>query len=150
MIAVIQRVKSCSVWIDKEKKDSINTGILILLGIEKNDDTNDMKYLTNKIINMRIFNDNNDKMNLSIKDIQGEMMVVSQFTLCAEIKKGNRPSYINAMNSKDARLLYNKFTKHIKQNYSKVKSGIFQSHMKINLINNGPVTIIARSRNESN
>ena len=147
MIAIIQRVKSCNVKINNLKTASIEKGILVFLGIERNDDISDIKYCTNKIINLRIFNDTNDKMNLSVKDINGEVMVVSQFTLCGKTDKGSRPSYISAMNINLARDLYNKFLDYMEQCYYNIKSGTFQAHMTINLINDGPVTLIVRSKN---
>ena len=150
MIAVVQRVESCSVWIENLKKSSIAKGILILLGVEKYDSIDDIKYLTNKIIKLRIFNDSNNKMNLSVKDIEGGIMVVSQFTLCADVNKGNRPSYINAMQPKEAEKLYNQFINYIKKDYVNVKQGLFKSNMNIDLINQGPVTIITRSNHATN
>ena len=150
MIAVIQRVQSCSVWIKNQKKSSTGKGILILLGVEKHDSAFDIKYLTNKIIKLRIFNDSNNQMNLSVKEIEGDIMIVSQFTLCADISKGNRPSYINAMEPKEAEKLYNAFIKCMKKNYAHVNQGIFKANMNIDFINSGPVTIIARSNHASN
>ena len=132
--------------VNNQQKSSIGTGMLVLLGIEKYDSMIDIKYLTNKIIKLRIFNDNNDKMNLSIKDIKGAIMVVSQFTLCANLDKGNRPSYKNAMHGEGAKKLYNQFVNYIKKEYNHIQEGIFQANMQINLINNGPVTIIIRSQ----
>ncbi len=145
MIAVVQRVNSCLVSIDNQDDTSINKGILVLLGIEENDDLNDVKYCAKKIINLRIFNDNQRKMNLSVADINAEIMVVSQFTLCGNTKRGNRPSYISAMDVDVAKILYNQFLDYINQCYPNIKSGTFQADMNIALENSGPVTLIIRS-----
>ncbi len=147
MIAVVQRVNSCVVKIKNKENCSIGKGILVLLGIEDGDGVNDIKYCVKKLINLRIFNDNNGKMNLSTMDIDAEIMVVSQFTLCGNTKKGNRPSYVSAMDVNLAKKLYNKFLDYMNQCYSKVKSGTFQADMNINLENDGPVTLIIRSKN---
>ena len=146
MIATIQ-VDKCDVRIDSQLQSSIGVGMLVLLGIEKYDSIVDIKYLTNKIIKLRIFNDNNDKMNLSIIDIRGAIMVVSQFTLCANLDKGHRPSYVNAMEPQGAEKLYNQFINYMKKKYHDIQEGVFRANMQINLINNGPVTIILRSQN---
>ena len=146
MIAVLQRVKSCSVDIENVTQTSIKKGMLVLLGIEVDDSDHDIKYITNKLLKLRIFNDSDNRMNLSVMDINGEIMVVSQFTLCGETKKGNRPSYIKAMSADQARELYNQFTSYISSVYSKIKTGTFQADMDINLVNDGPVTLIVRSR----
>ena len=147
MIAVVQRVNSCVVKIKSKDDSSIGKGILVLLGIEDGDGVIDIKYCVKKLINLRIFNDNNGKMNLSTMDIDAEIMVVSQFTLCGNTKKGNRPSYVSAMDVNLAKKLYNKFLDYMNQCYSKVKSGTFQADMNINLENDGPVTLIIRSEN---
>jgi len=146
LIAVIQRVTSCDVSIDGDITSSIKTGILVLLGIQNEDNQDDIKYISNKILKMRIFNDNQKHMNLSVGDVDGSIMIVSQFTLCGDVKRGNRPSYINAMDVDLARGVYNSFIDYIGSCYSKVKSGIFQANMKVNLINDGPVTLIIRSK----
>lgn len=146
MIAVIQRVKSCDVSVEDSVISSIKTGILVLLGIQNGDNQDDIKYISNKILKMRIFNDNQQHMNLSVGDVDGSIMVVSQFTLCGDVKKGNRPSYINAMDVDLARGVYNSFIDYICGCYSKVESGTFQANMKVNLINDGPVTLIIRSK----
>ena len=146
MIAVIQRVKSCDVSIDGSITSSINSGLLILLGIQNGDNQDDIKYISNKILKMRIFNDNQQQMNLAVGDVDGGIMVVSQFTLCGDVKKGNRPSYINAMDVDSAKGVYNSFIDYISECYSRVKSGTFQANMKVNLINDGPVTLILRSK----
>ena len=147
MIAVVQRVNSCVVSIDNKDSSSIGVGVLVLLGIEDGDGFDDIKYCAKKLINLRIFNDNHDKMNLSVIDVNAEIMIVSQFTLCGNTKKGNRPSYVSAMDVNLAKKLYNKFLDYMNQCYSKVKSGTFQADMNIKLENSGPVTLIIRSRN---
>ena len=147
MIAILQRVKSCDVHIDNKLAGSINNGILVLLGIEKDDNHDDIKYISKKILKMRIFNDNQKNMNLSVQDVDGSIMIVSQFTLCANVKKGNRPSYIDAMPINEARNVYNSFLSYMNEQYSKIESGIFQADMEVNLVNDGPVTISIRSKN---
>ena len=146
MIAVVQRVKSCDVSIDGSITSSINSGLLILLGIQNGDNQDDIKYISNKILKMRIFNDNQQQMNLAVGDVDGGIMVVSQFTLCGDVKKGNRPSYISAMDVHAAKGVYNSFIDYISECYSRVESGTFQANMKVNLINDGPVTLILRSK----
>ena len=125
---------------------SIGQGILVFIGIESNDSDKDIKYITQKLIKLRIFNDSNRKMNLSVHDIDGEIMVVSQFTLCGDTRKGNRPSYTNAMDVDQAQILYGDLLDYITGSYSRVKTGTFQANMDISLINDGPVTIIIRSK----
>ena len=146
MIAIIQRVTSCDVIIDKKPTSSINHGILVLLGIEKDDNLDDIKYISKKILKMRIFNDNQKNMNLSVQDVGGSIMIVSQFTLCANVKKGNRPSYIDAMPVNEARNIYNTFVDYMAEQHSKIESGVFQADMQVKLVNDGPVTISIRSR----
>ena len=147
MIAIVQRVTSCDVHIYNKLVSSINHGILVLLGIEKDDNHDDIKYLSKKILKMRIFNDNQKNMNLSVQDVDGSIMIVSQFTLCANVKKGNRPSYIDAMPINEARNVYNSFLNYMNEKYSKIESGIFQADMEVQLVNDGPVTISIRSKN---
>jgi len=147
LIAVIQRVVSCSVSIENTIHSKINNGILVLLGIENEDNFDTIKYIVHKIIKLRIFDDTQGKMNLSVNDIGGSIMVASQFTLCGATKKGNRPSYVKAMPPEQSRPLYNSFVDYIKSCYSKVESGIFQADMNISLVNDGPVTLIVRSNN---
>ena len=146
MIAIIQRVTSCDVVIDKKPTSSINHGILVLLGIEKDDNLDDIKYISKKILKMRIFNDNQKNMNLSVQDVDGSIMIVSQFTLCANVKKGNRPSYIGAMPINESRNIYNSFVDYMTEQHSKIESGVFQADMEVKLVNDGPVTISIRSR----
>lgn len=149
MRVVIQRVKKASVEVENKEISEIKNGLLILLGIETEDDFSDVEYLVKKIINLRIFNDENGIMNLSLVDIKGEVIVVSQFTLHANTKKGNRPSYIRAARPDTAIPLYEKFLSHF-ENESNIKplTGIFGAHMNVSLINDGPVTIIIDSKNK--
>tara|TARA_B100001750_G_scaffold153666_1_gene123218 strand:- start:238 stop:684 length:447 start_codon:yes stop_codon:yes gene_type:complete len=139
---VIQRVSKAAVIIDNTIYSSINEGILLLVGIEDNDSDSELIYYTKKIVNMRIFNDLNGKMNCSLLDIQGSILVVSQFTLCANTKKGNRPSYMHAANPDYARSLYHALIQELKNYEINVKKGRFGAHMKLDIINDGPVTIL--------
>ena len=148
MKAVIQRVSYASVTIDDTVRSSIKNGLLILLGICNDDGIADITWLSNKIINLRVFNDEQNVMNRSIMDTNGEIIVVSQFTLMASTKKGNRPSYIKAAKPEIAIPLYEQFVGQIEKDLNKkVGTGIFGADMKIELLNDGPVTIIIDSRN---
>lgn len=149
MRIVIQRVKEASVTIDGQGVSAIDQGLLLLLGIEPPDTEEDIIWLCRKINNLRIFSDEEGLMNLSIQDIKGAFLVVSQFTLYASTKKGNRPSYIKAAKPDIAIPLYESFVKHL-QNLSglKVETGEFGADMKVALINDGPVTIIIDSKNK--
>ena len=148
MKVVIQRVKECSVTIEREVKSKIGLGLLILLGIEGEDTEEDISWLCNKISNLRIFSDTEGKMNLSIMDVEGELLVVSQFTLHASTKKGNRPSFIQAAKPDFAIPMYEKFTQQLSLvSYRKVQTGEFGADMKVALLNDGPVTIIIDSKN---
>lgn len=147
MRAIIQRVSKASVTIDDYVKSQINKGLLVLLGIEENDNEKDIEWLVKKIINMRIFSDENDKMNLSVQDVDGDILVISQFTLFASTKKGNRPSFIQAAKPITAIPLYEQFLSMLKEALGKeIYSGEFGADMKIALINDGPVTIILDSK----
>jgi len=147
MIALLQRVTSASVQIENVIKSQIGKGLLVLVGIENADTTEDVEWLSSKIINLRIFNDGEGVMNLCIKNIDGDILVVSQFTLHASTKKGNRPSYIKAAKSDVAILLYQKFVKSLSEQLSKsVSTGEFGADMKVSLANDGPVTIIIDSK----
>lgn len=149
MRAVIQRVTEASVTINQEITASINSGLLVLVGIEDSDTMEDLEWLAGKITNLRIFNDNNGIMNVNIKDIQGEFLVVSQFTLHAATKKGNRPSYIRASKPDIAVPLYETFIARLKEiSGLPVKTGIFGADMKVALLNDGPVTIIIDTKNK--
>ena len=150
MIAVVQRVSGASVTIDNRVKSFIGTGLLVLLGIEEADGQEDIDWLSAKIVNLRIFNDEQGVMNVSVKDANGEVLVVSQFTLHASTKKGNRPSYIKAAKPEIAIPLYEAFIKAVEANLGKeVHTGEFGADMKINLLNDGPVTIIIDTKNKA-
>ncbi len=140
MKALIQRVKRASVAIEGELFSAINSGILVFLGVEKGDEKENAEKLAQKIVNLRIFEDENEKMNLSLKDVNGEMLVVSQFTLCGDCKKGTRPSFDKAANPDLAVDLYEYFIKCIDDNNISVKTGKFRAMMDVELINDGPVT----------
>ena len=147
MIAVIQRVSSASVSIDNIVKSKISKGLLILLGIEEKDTTEDIDWLSRKIINMRIFHDEDEKMNLSCVDVGGELLIVSQFTLHASTKKGNRPSFIKAAKPEVAVPLYEEFIAHAQTLIStKIQTGEFGADMQVELVNDGPVTIIVDTK----
>jgi D-tyrosyl-tRNA(Tyr) deacylase len=148
MRAVIQRVNHASVEVNKTIVGKIDCGLLVLLGIEHEDTNEDIDYLCGKIANLRIFNDENGIMNVSIKDINGEILVVSQFTLHASTKKGNRPSYIKAAHPNQAQPMYEQFVNQLQQELSKpIQTGVFGADMKVSLLNDGPVTIIIDSKN---
>ena len=142
MKLVIQRVKNASVTIENELHSSIEQGYLILFGAEKGDTKEKADWIANKVGVLRCFSDENDKMNLSIKDINGEILIVSQFTLAGDIRKGTRPSFDNAMPPKEANEMYEYFISKIKDQNIPVKTGVFGAHMEVNLLNNGPVTFI--------
>lgn len=149
MKTVIQRVSSASVTINSEIVANIQKGLLVLVGIEDADSKEDIDWLCQKTANLRIFGDENDVMNLSVKDISGEIIVVSQFTLQASTKKGNRPSYIKAAKPEIAIPLYEKFVQQLELELGKkVQTGVFGSDMKVALVNDGPVTIIIDSKNK--
>jgi D-aminoacyl-tRNA deacylase len=150
MKVVLQRVNHASVLIDNQEHSSIEKGILILLGVEVSDTPEDVLWLSAKIVNLRIFNDENGLMNLSVKEIEGEILVVSQFTLHAKTKKGNRPSFIDAARPEFAVPLYEMFIDELQKELGKpIKSGVFGADMNVVLSNNGPVTIIIDSKNKS-
>jgi D-tyrosyl-tRNA(Tyr) deacylase len=148
MIAVIQRVSQAEVSIGAVVKSSIDKGLLVLLGIEDADNDEDIEWLANKIVGLRIFNDSEGVMNVSVRDDSGEILVVSQFTLHASTKKGNRPSYIKASKPGVAIPLYEKFLKTISAALAKpVMTGEFGADMKVSLVNDGPVTIVIDTKN---
>ena len=148
MKLVIQRVKESSVEIDNKIKAEIGKGLLVLIGISQEDNKLDVEWLVNKVLNIRIFNDSDGIMNKSIIDIKGEILIISQFTLMALTKKGNRPSYIKSASHEIAIPLYNYFIELLESKLNnKIKNGIFGADMKVRLINDGPVTIIIDSKN---
>ena len=142
MRALIQRVTSASVKVDEKIVGKIGKGFLIFLGVYEEDTEEKIEKLTKKIVNLRIFNDENDKMNLSIKDVKGKILLISQFTLCADTRKGNRPSFVSAKNPKDANVIYEKTIESIRNEGIIVEKGIFGADMKVELLNDGPVTIL--------
>jgi len=148
MIAVIQRVSSASVKIEGEIKSQIQNGLLVLVGIEDADTQEDIDWLATKIVNLRIFNDEAGVMNVSVKDVNGDIMLVSQFTLQASTKKGNRPSYLKAAKPDVSIPLYENFIQSVTTQLGKpVQTGEFGADMKVNLVNDGPVTIIIDTKN---
>lgn len=149
MRAVIQRVSEASVTIDGNCKSAIKLGLLILVGIEDADEDEDIKWLSSKIVNLRIFDDENKVPNLSMKEVDGDLLVVSQFTLHASVKKGNRPSYLKASKSNIAIPLYEKLITHLEQDLGKkVFTGEFGADMKVDLVNDGPLTIWVDTKNK--
>lgn len=148
MIAVIQRVSEASVTIEKDITAQIQSGLVVLVGIEEADGPEDIEWLTGKIVNLRIFNDDQGVMNVSVKDCGGEIILVSQFTLQASTKKGNRPSYLKAAKPEIAVPVYEKFILAMNNQLGKpVQTGVFGADMKVRLINDGPVTILIDTKN---
>ena len=148
MRIIIQRVKNASVTINKLMHSSINQGMMILVGIEEIDNDEDIAFLTKKVVNMRIFDDENGVMNLDIQQAEGRAIVISQFTLFASTKKGNRPSYFRAALEAISRPMYERFVQAVEQaSGQKVATGVFGADMKVGLVNDGPVTIWIDSRN---
>lgn len=153
MRALVQRVSEAGVYIEKENYTAeISKGMVILLGIKSDDSEEDVIFVADKCSNLRIFEDENEKMNLSLKSIDGEVLIISQFTLYGDAQKGNRPSFIEAARPETAIPLYNKFIERLKMNVGedKIKTGIFGAMMKIKIINDGPVTIIVESKKQVN
>jgi len=145
MKVVIQRVSEASVKVDGIVVGEINKGFMLLIGIDENDEKTDADWLVQKILNLRVFSDENDKLNLSIKDINGEILCISQFTLIADYKKGNRPSFIKAAKPDKAIPLFEYFKEELSKSDLRLESGIFGADMKVSLINDGPVTIVMDS-----
>lgn len=142
MKLVVQRVKNANVSIENNIVGKINQGFVVLLGVSNEDTKENADYLVKKLLNLRVFSDNDDKMNLSIKDIEGELLIVSQFTLYANCKKGNRPSFIEAAKHEHAKPLYEYFINECRKENLNVQTGEFGADMQIELINDGPVTIL--------
>ena len=148
MRAVVQRVSSSKVTVDGEVIGDINKGLLVLLGVTHEDTSKDVDYIIDKVLNLRIFEDENEKMNLSLKDIKGQLLIISQFTLYADTKKsGNRPSFTDAAKPEDANKLYEYFIAKCKEKGIYTQNGEFGAHMKVKLLNDGPVTIVLEKEN---
>lgn len=149
MRAVVQRVKQSSVIVDDEIVAEIGKGLLVLLGISKDDSINDIKWLADKIVHLRIFEDELGKMNKSVLEVGGELLVVSQFTLYGDCRKGRRPSFSESATPDIAQSLYNNFLSFLTENYNiNVKNGIFQAQMIVNIVNDGPVTLLLDSKKQ--
>lgn len=146
MRAVIQKVKNANVKVDGDTVGEIQKGFLIFLGIEAGDTQSDLTYIVGKISKIRIFEDADEKMNLSIKDVGGEVLSISQFTLLGDARKGNRPSFTGAEKPEKAKEIYLKFNEELRKEGIKVAEGIFQADMEVSLVNDGPVTILLDSR----
>ncbi|MDY6011574.1 D-aminoacyl-tRNA deacylase [Clostridium sp.] len=145
MRAVVQRVSSSKVKVDGKIIGEIGLGINVLIGISKEDTIKDLEYIKDKIINLRIFEDENDKMNYSLLDIKGDILAISQFTLYGDCRKGRRPNFMNAKGGEEAKILYNKFIDMLKHTGLKVETGEFGAHMEVDIQNDGPVTILLDS-----
>ena len=142
MKIILQKVKKASVSVDNKIVGSIDKGYCLLVGVHKESTEEDAKYLAKKVAQARLFEDENDKINLSLKDVDGSILSVSQFTLYADTKKGNRPSFTNAAGAEKANQLYEKFNKFLREEGVTVETGIFQTMMEVNIVNDGPVTIV--------
>lgn len=145
MRAVVQRVTSSSVYVAGKQVGEIKQGVTVLLGVHKEDTEKDLKYLSEKLVNLRIFDDHNGVMNLSLCDIAGEVLIISQFTLLGDVRKGRRPSYIHAASPEFANTMYEKFVELVKNYGVKVETGVFQAEMSVAIQNDGPVTILLDS-----
>ena len=145
MRAIIQKVTEASVVVDKEKVSEIGPGFMVLLGVKDTDDKEDLAYIKKKISKLRIFEDDDEKMNLSLKDVGGEILVVSQFTLYGDARKGNRPSFTSSAKAEKAKEYYEILIDELREEGFNVKTGVFQTHMQVSLVNDGPVTIILDS-----
>lgn len=148
MRAIVQRVSSSKVSVDGKVIGSISRGFNVLLGISKEDTIEDIKYIKDKIINLRVFEDENDKMNLSLLDVKGEILLISQFTLYGDCRKGRRPNFMEAMGGEEAKSLYEKTIESLKESGLKVEVGEFGAHMIVDIVNDGPVTIMLDSKKQ--
>lgn len=148
MKVVIQRVSKASVLADGEEAGTIGLGFLLLVGVEEEDTSEDVQYITRKVANMRIFEDSEERMNLSLDQVEGEILSISQFTLHADTRKGNRPSFIQAANPEKANKLYEELNEGLRNKGISVQTGVFGADMQVSLINDGPVTIIVDSKNK--
>lgn len=148
MRVVVQRVSSSKVIVDQKVVGSIERGLNLLIGISKEDTYEDLKYIKDKVVNLRVFEDEENKMNRSILDIQGEILAISQFTLYGDCRKGRRPNFMNAMGGEDANALYEDFLKMLKESGLRVEKGEFGADMKVDIQNDGPVTILLDSKKE--
>ena len=146
MRAVVQRVTSSSVRVDGKIVGQIDKGLMVLLGISKGDTEEDITYLKEKLLNLRIFEDHQEKMNLSLKDVNGELLIVSQFTLYGDCRKGRRPNFMEALSGEEANKLYEIFVEECKKEIPKVETGIFGAMMEVGIINDGPVTLLMDSK----
>jgi D-tyrosyl-tRNA(Tyr) deacylase len=146
MRAVLQRVKTASVAVSGEEVGRIKLGFVVFLGLEKEDQSDDLEYMVNKIAGLRAFEDDSGKMNLALSDVSGELLVVSQFTLFGDCRKGRRPSFTAAAEPDKAQKLYDNFIKSMKQQNIKVSTGVFQARMEVSLLNDGPVTFLLDSK----
>lgn len=146
MRAVVQRVKRASVTVDEKRISEIKSGLLVFLGIGKEDDEIDLQYLVDKVLGLRVFQDEHEKMNLSLLDIKGELLVVSQFTLYGDVRKGKRPSFSSSASPEMGKKFYRQFIEKCKLRNVETKEGIFGADMKVNLLNDGPVTILLDSK----
>ncbi len=146
MRAVVQRVTKSSVTVEGKITGATDLGLVVLIGVEKGDTDRDVKYIADKVSGLRIFEDENEKMNLSVRDVGGSILAISQFTLLGDVRKGKRPSFITAEDPEDANRLYKQVCESIRNEGIKVETGIFQAHMLVEINNNGPVTILLDSR----
>ena len=146
MISVVQRCSQANVNVGGNTIGEIGVGFVVLLGIQKNDSVSDADYIVKKLSTLRIFSDSSEKMNLSIKDIEGSALIISQFTLCGDTRKGRRPSFVNAESPEKGKELYNYFLSRFKKEGIQIQTGEFGAMMEVSLINNGPVTLILNSR----
>ena len=150
MKVILQKVKKASVSVDGKIVGEIDKGYCLLVGVHKESTEADAKYVAKKIVEARLFEDENEKLNLGLKDVNGSILSVSQFTLYADTKKGKRPSFTNAASAEEANELYNKFNEYLREENIKVETGIFQTMMEVNIINDGPVTIIYEKLSSGN